>query len=164
MVTEARLPWQHGHPPGVSAKAVLSLPPGGPSQLSHLRQAALKAPWALLTLGAGANRPWHDYLLWLSPQEDKEGENLKAPRAQKVYKIVLAGDAAVGKSSFLMRLCKNEFRGDTSATLGMALFSVDKGKMAFFSINSFFQGLCTQINISLSLSVDVCVYLVYRTA
>ncbi|XP_063105493.1 ras and EF-hand domain-containing protein isoform X1 [Cavia porcellus] len=55
----------------------------------------------------------------LSSQEDKEGENLKAPRAQKVYKIVLAGDAAVGKSSFLMRLCKNEFRGDTSATLGV---------------------------------------------
>uniref|UniRef100_A0A3B3QF24 Small monomeric GTPase n=1 Tax=Paramormyrops kingsleyae TaxID=1676925 RepID=A0A3B3QF24_9TELE len=34
------------------------------------------------------------------------------------YKIVLAGDAAVGKSSFLHRLCKNEFRGNTSATLG----------------------------------------------
>uniref|UniRef100_A0A8C5XA19 Uncharacterized protein n=1 Tax=Malurus cyaneus samueli TaxID=2593467 RepID=A0A8C5XA19_9PASS len=33
--------------------------------------------------------------------------------------IVLAGDAAVGKSSFLMRLCKNEFRGNTSATLGI---------------------------------------------
>uniref|UniRef100_A0A8C0UQ42 RAS and EF-hand domain containing n=1 Tax=Cyanistes caeruleus TaxID=156563 RepID=A0A8C0UQ42_CYACU len=38
---------------------------------------------------------------------------------KKAYKIVLAGDAAVGKSSFLMRLCKNEFRGNTSATLGV---------------------------------------------
>ncbi|XP_062455797.1 ras and EF-hand domain-containing protein [Rhea pennata] len=39
--------------------------------------------------------------------------------SEKAYKIVLAGDAAVGKSSFLMRLCKNEFRGNTSATLGV---------------------------------------------
>ncbi|KAM6182211.1 ras and EF-hand domain-containing protein [Erethizon dorsatum] len=55
----------------------------------------------------------------LSSQEEKKGENPKTPRSQKAYKIVLAGDAAVGKSSFLMRLCKNEFRGDTSATLGV---------------------------------------------
>uniref|UniRef100_A0A8C3VHQ1 RAS and EF-hand domain containing n=1 Tax=Catharus ustulatus TaxID=91951 RepID=A0A8C3VHQ1_CATUS len=39
--------------------------------------------------------------------------------SEKAYKIVLAGDAAVGKSSFLMRLCKNEFQGNTSATLGV---------------------------------------------
>ncbi|KAG8455281.1 hypothetical protein GDO86_001469 [Hymenochirus boettgeri] len=38
---------------------------------------------------------------------------------ENVPTIVLAGDAAVGKSSFLMRLCKNEFRGNTSATLGV---------------------------------------------
>ncbi|XP_063313257.1 ras and EF-hand domain-containing protein isoform X1 [Pelobates fuscus] len=43
----------------------------------------------------------------------------KYPNTEKAYKIVLAGDAAVGKSSFLMRLCKNEFRGNTSATLGV---------------------------------------------
>ncbi|XP_013363010.1 PREDICTED: ras and EF-hand domain-containing protein isoform X6 [Chinchilla lanigera] len=51
--------------------------------------------------------------------EDKKSENPKASRSQKVYKIVLAGDAAVGKTSFLMRLCKNEFRGDISATVGV---------------------------------------------
>ncbi|CAB1321487.1 unnamed protein product [Coregonus sp. 'balchen'] len=38
---------------------------------------------------------------------------------EKAYRVVLAGDAAVGKSSFLLRLCKNEFRGNTSATLGV---------------------------------------------
>uniref|UniRef100_A0A8K9XRB3 Small monomeric GTPase n=1 Tax=Oncorhynchus mykiss TaxID=8022 RepID=A0A8K9XRB3_ONCMY len=38
--------------------------------------------------------------------------------SEKAYRVVLAGDAAVGKSSFLLRLCKNEFRGNTSATLG----------------------------------------------
>ncbi|KAG8595858.1 hypothetical protein GDO81_001657 [Engystomops pustulosus] len=43
----------------------------------------------------------------------------KFSSTEKAYKIVLAGDAAVGKSSFLMRLCKNEFRGNTSATLGV---------------------------------------------
>ncbi|XP_006835013.1 PREDICTED: ras and EF-hand domain-containing protein-like [Chrysochloris asiatica] len=54
----------------------------------------------------------------LSPQTDVADDNHKA-NSQKAYKIVLAGDAAVGKSSFLMRLCKNEFRGNTSATLGV---------------------------------------------
>ncbi|XP_051965026.1 ras and EF-hand domain-containing protein homolog [Xyrauchen texanus] len=39
--------------------------------------------------------------------------------SEKAYRIVLAGDAAVGKSSFLLRLCKNEFKGNTSATLGI---------------------------------------------
>ncbi|XP_036186621.1 ras and EF-hand domain-containing protein isoform X3 [Myotis myotis] len=49
---------------------------------------------------------------------DMADEN-RSSSSQKAYKIVLAGDAAVGKSSFLMRLCKNEFRGNTSATLGV---------------------------------------------
>lgn len=38
--------------------------------------------------------------------------------SEKAYRIVLAGDAAVGKSSFLLRLCKNEFKLSSSATLG----------------------------------------------
>ncbi|EPQ09027.1 Ras and EF-hand domain-containing protein [Myotis brandtii] len=57
-------------------------------------------------------------ILALSPQTDMADEN-RSSSSQKAYKIVLAGDAAVGKSSFLMRLCKNEFRGNTSATLGV---------------------------------------------
>ncbi|XP_058999360.1 ras and EF-hand domain-containing protein isoform X2 [Mustela lutreola] len=55
----------------------------------------------------------------LSPQTDMVDGDHKSSSSQKAYKIVLAGDAAVGKSSFLMRLCKNEFRGNTSATLGV---------------------------------------------
>ncbi|XP_028658264.1 ras and EF-hand domain-containing protein [Erpetoichthys calabaricus] len=55
----------------------------------------------------------------ISPQVDKIDGNFKFPSSEKAYKIVLAGDAAVGKSSFLLRLCKNEFRGNTSATLGV---------------------------------------------
>uniref|UniRef100_A0A3B3QBH9 RAS and EF-hand domain containing 2 n=1 Tax=Paramormyrops kingsleyae TaxID=1676925 RepID=A0A3B3QBH9_9TELE len=36
-----------------------------------------------------------------------------------MYRVVLAGDAGSGKSSFLLRLCKNEFRGDIQTTLGV---------------------------------------------
>uniref|UniRef100_A0A8C5LIH1 RAS and EF hand domain containing n=1 Tax=Jaculus jaculus TaxID=51337 RepID=A0A8C5LIH1_JACJA len=53
------------------------------------------------------------------PQVGMADDNSRPLSSQKAYKIVLAGDAAVGKSSFLMRLCKNEFRGNTSATLGV---------------------------------------------
>ncbi|KAF7250640.1 Ras and EF-hand domain-containing protein [Varanus komodoensis] len=55
----------------------------------------------------------------ISPQSDSADCSSRYPSSEKAYKIVLAGDAAVGKSSFLMRLCKNEFRGNTSATLGV---------------------------------------------
>ncbi|XP_032062004.1 ras and EF-hand domain-containing protein [Aythya fuligula] len=55
----------------------------------------------------------------LTPQSCATECTPKYPSSEKAYKIVLAGDAAVGKSSFLMRLCKNEFRGNTSATLGV---------------------------------------------
>ncbi|XP_009876295.1 PREDICTED: ras and EF-hand domain-containing protein, partial [Apaloderma vittatum] len=59
------------------------------------------------------------YISALTPQSDATECAPKYPSSEKAYKIVLAGDAAVGKSSFLMRLCKNEFRGNTSATLGV---------------------------------------------
>lgn len=63
---------------------------------------------------------WHClcHPLRLFPQTDVVDDNTSSS-PQKAYKIVLAGDAAVGKSSFLMRLCKNEFRGNTGATLGV---------------------------------------------
>ncbi|XP_068782003.1 ras and EF-hand domain-containing protein [Struthio camelus] len=59
------------------------------------------------------------YISAIPPQSDARECTPKYPSSEKAYKIVLAGDAAVGKSSFLMRLCKNEFRGNTSATLGV---------------------------------------------
>ncbi|NXG64501.1 RASEF protein, partial [Hemiprocne comata] len=59
------------------------------------------------------------YISALTPQSDATDCTPKYPSLEKAYKIVLAGDAAVGKSSFLTRLCKNEFRGNTSATLGV---------------------------------------------
>ncbi|XP_069018656.1 ras and EF-hand domain-containing protein [Embiotoca jacksoni] len=36
-----------------------------------------------------------------------------------MYRLVLAGDAGAGKSSFLLRLTVNEFRGDIQTTLGV---------------------------------------------
>lgn len=38
---------------------------------------------------------------------------------ERMYKLVLAGDAAVGKSSFILRLCKNKFHTALNSTLGM---------------------------------------------
>uniref|UniRef100_A0A8C6R5K3 RAS and EF hand domain containing n=1 Tax=Nannospalax galili TaxID=1026970 RepID=A0A8C6R5K3_NANGA len=77
----------------------------------------------------------------LSPQTDVADDNYKPPSSQKAYKIVLAGDAAVGKSSFLMRLCKNEFRGNTSATLGMAYISMMTEKITISSLIFFSLGI-----------------------
>ena len=36
----------------------------------------------------------------------------------EMFKLVLAGNAAVGKSSFILRLCKNKFYSALNATLG----------------------------------------------
>ena len=38
---------------------------------------------------------------------------------ERMYKLVLAGDAAVGKSSFILRLCRNRFHSALNSTLGM---------------------------------------------
>ena len=37
---------------------------------------------------------------------------------ERMYKVVLAGDCAVGKSSFIMRLCKGKFMASLNSTLG----------------------------------------------
>ncbi|XP_077977984.1 ras and EF-hand domain-containing protein homolog isoform X1 [Glandiceps talaboti] len=38
---------------------------------------------------------------------------------ERMYKIVMAGDAAVGKSSFILRLCKGIFHNNLNSTLGV---------------------------------------------
>lgn len=38
---------------------------------------------------------------------------------ERMYKLVLAGDAAVGKSSFILRLCRNKFHNALNSTLGV---------------------------------------------
>ncbi|KAK7933187.1 hypothetical protein WMY93_004083 [Mugilogobius chulae] len=49
-------------------------------------------------------------------KEDLENVDLGYMTSEKAFRIVLAGDAAVGKSSFLLRLCKNEFKVHSSTT------------------------------------------------
>ena len=36
-----------------------------------------------------------------------------------MYKVVFCGDAAVGKSSLIMRLCKGKFASSANSTLGV---------------------------------------------
>ncbi|KAM9854093.1 ras and EF-hand domain-containing protein [Aulostomus maculatus] len=43
----------------------------------------------------------------------------EAEEPAPMYRLVLAGDAGAGKSSFLLRLTLNEFRGDMQTTLGV---------------------------------------------
>ncbi|XP_021263042.1 ras and EF-hand domain-containing protein-like isoform X7 [Numida meleagris] len=52
-----------------------------------------------------------------APEGSGIGEQPTAPNP--VYRLMLAGDSGAGKSSFLLRLCRNEFRGDISSTLGV---------------------------------------------
>lgn len=52
---------------------------------------------------------------FLQPLETEiDGTEEPAP----MYRLVLAGEAGAGKSSFLLRLTLNEFRGDIQTTLG----------------------------------------------
>ncbi|XP_041074567.1 ras and EF-hand domain-containing protein-like isoform X2 [Polyodon spathula] len=48
---------------------------------------------------------------------DRRTEDSQEPG--QMYRLVLAGDAGAGKSSFLLRLCMNEFRGNIPTTLGV---------------------------------------------
>ncbi|XP_021342604.1 ras and EF-hand domain-containing protein homolog isoform X6 [Mizuhopecten yessoensis] len=49
----------------------------------------------------------------------KESMRSVSREPERMYKIVLAGDAATGKSSFIMRLCKGKFVSNLSSTLGV---------------------------------------------
>ncbi|XP_071796417.1 ras and EF-hand domain-containing protein homolog isoform X3 [Asterias amurensis] len=53
-----------------------------------------------------------------SDQEEIQPKRPQSP-PERMYKIVLAGDAAVGKSSFIMRLCKGIFQSNLNSTLGV---------------------------------------------
>lgn len=53
------------------------------------------------------------------PVKQNEEDLLDTQDLAPVYRLVLAGDAGSGKSSFLLRLSLNEFRGDIQTTLGV---------------------------------------------
>ncbi|XP_024859503.1 ras and EF-hand domain-containing protein-like isoform X2 [Kryptolebias marmoratus] len=54
-----------------------------------------------------------------SPKPLEEEGVAKTAESAPMYRVVLAGDAGAGKSSFLLRLTLNEFRGDIQTTLGV---------------------------------------------
>lgn len=56
-------------------------------------------------------------LIRKSSNGSQERKSHKDP--DRMFKIVLAGDAAVGKSCFIMRLCKGKFVSNLSSTLGV---------------------------------------------
>ncbi|XP_059570430.1 ras and EF-hand domain-containing protein-like isoform X1 [Alligator mississippiensis] len=54
-----------------------------------------------------------------TPKKQEAEPMEQPPSPGPIYRLVLAGDAGAGKSSFLLRLCTNEFRGDIPTTLGV---------------------------------------------
>ncbi|KAK7469799.1 hypothetical protein BaRGS_00036176 [Batillaria attramentaria] len=55
-----------------------------------------------------------------APSETASSTVVKVTKEpERMYKVVLAGDAAVGKSSFIVRLCKGKFVPNLSSTLGV---------------------------------------------
>uniref|UniRef100_A0A8W8NPJ8 EF-hand domain-containing protein n=1 Tax=Magallana gigas TaxID=29159 RepID=A0A8W8NPJ8_MAGGI len=55
----------------------------------------------------------------MTASQESIGSSKASRDPERMYKIVLAGDAAVGKSSFIMRLCKGKFVPNLSSTLGV---------------------------------------------
>ncbi|KAB5574988.1 hypothetical protein PHYPO_G00215500 [Pangasianodon hypophthalmus] len=53
------------------------------------------------------------------PAKQAEVEVIDSDGSVPMYRLVLAGDAGSGKSSFLLRLSLNEFRGEMQTTLGV---------------------------------------------
>ncbi|KAM6958776.1 ras and EF-hand domain-containing protein [Aplochiton taeniatus] len=56
--------------------------------------------------------------LWPLAEKKEDSKDLGYMTSERAYRIVLAGDAAVGKSSFLLRLCKQSWE-PSSSTLGV---------------------------------------------
>uniref|UniRef100_A0AAY4BNK4 EF-hand domain-containing protein n=1 Tax=Denticeps clupeoides TaxID=299321 RepID=A0AAY4BNK4_9TELE len=53
------------------------------------------------------------------PAKHAEADLLDSDGPSPMYRLVLAGDAGAGKSSFLLRLSLNEFKSDIQTTLGV---------------------------------------------
>ncbi|KAG9340735.1 hypothetical protein JZ751_020327 [Albula glossodonta] len=53
------------------------------------------------------------------PSKLVDTESVISEEPAPMYRLVLAGDAGSGKSSFLLRLSSNEFKGDIQTTLGV---------------------------------------------
>ncbi|KAM4675776.1 ras and EF-hand domain-containing protein-like [Discoglossus pictus] len=68
---------------------------------------------------SGSNASSRRRLQAFTPKKEGVAVDDSPHASSPIYRLVLAGDAGSGKSSFLLRLCLNEFRGDIPTTLGV---------------------------------------------
>lgn len=61
---------------------------------------------------------WVTLLSYAPFKQPLEADMEACDEPTQMYRLVLAGDAGAGKSSFLLRLTLNEFRDDIQTTLG----------------------------------------------
>ncbi|PKU40686.1 ras and ef-hand domain-containing [Limosa lapponica baueri] len=89
--------------------------------LSQVRDMPVQAPSSLADEAEGPPGSAGHFSKRKLPAFTLQGcERREEPAAPcPMYRLVLAGDAGTGKSSFLLRLCRNEFREDISSTLGV---------------------------------------------
>ena len=71
-------------------------------------------------LGWGSSDETQERVETIQPQEEKETKKL---RRQVVYKILVAGDAAVGKSTMIHRFVEGEFVDTKTMTIGVDFFT-----------------------------------------
>ena len=86
---------------------------------------------------------------------------------ERMYKVVLCGDAAVGKSSFILRLCKNKFIRNLHSTLGVdfqtKILDVDGRIIALQLWDTAGQERCANVDMSSVVLYIVDVLCVSRT-
>ncbi|KAH9518740.1 hypothetical protein Btru_006126, partial [Bulinus truncatus] len=103
-----RLPIDHKRSPSVGSRG------SNRSQKSLNREESVLSQSSKSSRGSSSRRQ-----LPAVPIRDFTAPTKVSKEPERMYKIVLAGDAAVGKSSFIVRLCKGKFVPNLSSTLGV---------------------------------------------
>ncbi|XP_059155529.1 ras and EF-hand domain-containing protein-like isoform X2 [Physella acuta] len=102
-----RLPSDHKRSPSVGSRG------------SNRSQKSLNREESILSQSSKSSRGSMRRQLPPVPRKDVALATKVSKEPERMYKIVLAGDAAVGKSSFIVRLCKGKFVPNLSSTLGV---------------------------------------------
>ncbi|XP_055899971.1 ras and EF-hand domain-containing protein-like isoform X8 [Biomphalaria glabrata] len=102
-----RLPNDHKRSPSVGSRG------------SNRSQKSLNRDESILSQSSKSSRGSSRRQLPAVPIKDFTSPTKVSKEPERMYKIVLAGDAAVGKSSFIVRLCKGKFVPNLSSTLGV---------------------------------------------
>jgi Ras-related protein Rab-2A len=54
----------------------------------------------------------------------KTGQGVTAPNHEFLFKLIIVGDSAIGKSCLMHRVCNNEFQDDHEVTVGVEFGSL----------------------------------------